>query len=88
MRLWIEEKFSKRKKTLDIDNTKVYIKGMTKMITLAKWAKKVGVSRQRAAQWVRDGRIPIERPCDGVVLINENTKRPLACKPYGLILLT
>lgn len=64
--------------------------------TLAAWAKSVvmpptkknpagavGCSRERARQWARDGRLPVQRPAPGVYLVESGTPRPDPLQPYG-----
>jgi predicted site-specific integrase-resolvase len=55
---------------------------MKTKLTLTGWAKKVGVSRQRAQEWMLQGRIKFERPAIGVILIEENEPRPKPMTPY------
>lgn len=55
-------------------------KRVSKLISLGQWARRVGVSRQRAHQWYQEGRLkarPREMP-DGriMILIAVNTPRP------------
>ena len=52
------------------------------MITLSEWARKVGVSRERANVWLKEGRIVVIRPCKRVVLIEKNHKRPVKLEPW------
>lgn len=52
------------------------------MLTLSAWAKKVKVSRQRANEWLKEGRIKAFRPCPGVILIEESQERPKPMTPY------
>lgn len=52
------------------------------LITLSEWARRRGVSRQKAHEWMVDGRIAPYHPCPGVVLIDENEPRPKKMKPW------
>ena len=52
------------------------------MLTLTAWARKVGVSRTRANEWLREGRIKAFRPCAGVILIEDSQKRPEHKTPW------
>lgn len=56
--------------------------GIMKQITLSEWARRNKVSRQKAHEWMVDGRIASDHPCPGVVLIDENEPRPKKLKPW------
>ena len=54
----------------------------TEYLTLTAWARKIGVSRQRANEWLLAKRITAYRPCRGVVLIASETARPKPMTPW------
>jgi len=60
-------------------------KKKVKKITLSEWARRNGVSRQRALFWASKGnrRIRVERPCAGVILIREDEPRPEPKLPWS-----
>jgi predicted site-specific integrase-resolvase len=51
-------------------------------LTLAAWARSVGVSRATALQWVNAKRIKVSRPTVGVILVDEDEPRPKPMKPW------
>jgi predicted site-specific integrase-resolvase len=51
-------------------------------LTLAAWARLVGVSRATAIQWANAKRIKVTRPTIGVILVDENEPRPKPMKPW------
>ena len=54
-------------------------------ITLSEWARKNKVSRQKAHEWMTNGRIKVDRPCGGVILIEFNEPRPEKRKPWDIV---
>ena len=56
-----------------------------KEVTIAVWADLVGVSRQRAHKWAKEGRIKVRRPASRVTLISPDHPRPAKVLPYGLV---
>jgi predicted site-specific integrase-resolvase len=51
-------------------------------LTIAGYARKIGVSRQVVSEWLRYGRIKAEHPASGVWLIDANEPRPLKMRPW------
>jgi predicted site-specific integrase-resolvase len=51
-------------------------------ITLAAWAKKNGISRQVAHEWYKSGRVAVENPAQGILLIDQFEKRPVKMRPW------
>jgi hypothetical protein len=59
----------------------------SKMISLSEWAKRHGISRQRASALAADsdGRLSVIRMGDRAVFISENHPAPIKLKPYGFM---